>query len=156
MESSADPRLYLVCAGSLAPDPETSRGLKALEERGQATVMDRYVSDTEQSLCFCASDVVLLPYIEHFGSSGVLSLAAAAGRMVIASEEGLLARRIREHGLGWVIPSGDAKELNTRMHDASHLSSNEMDEFRQAAHRYAGTCSRDAFRKALLAPFMEG
>jgi glycosyltransferase involved in cell wall biosynthesis len=156
METPVDARLNLLCAGSLAPDTETSRGLKALQEQGRATVLDRYVSDSEQSLCFCASDVVLLPYIDHFGSSGVLSLAAAAGRMVIASDEGLLARRIKEHNLGWVFPSGDAKELKTRMHDASHLRSNEMVEFQQAAHRYAGTCSREAFRKALLAPFVKG
>jgi glycosyltransferase involved in cell wall biosynthesis len=156
MESSTDSPLHLLCAGSLAPDPETSRGLKALKEQGRATVLDRYVSEAEQSLCFAASDVVLLPYIEHFGSSGVLSLSAAAGRMVIASDEGLLARRIKEHNLGWVFPSGDARALKTRMRDASLLSSNERAQFQQAAYRYARTCSREAFRKALLAPFVEG
>lgn len=156
MEPPIDPRLHLLCAGGTTPDAETSQGLTALKEQGRATVLDRYVSDAEQSLCFCASDVVLLPYIEHFGSSGVLSLAAAAGRMVIVSDEGLLARRIREHDLGWVFTSGDARELKTRMHDASHLPSNEMAAFQQAAHRYAGTCSREAFRKALLAPFVKG
>jgi glycosyltransferase involved in cell wall biosynthesis len=156
MEPSVDPRLHLLCAGSLAPDPETTRGLKTLKERGRATVLDRYVSESEQSLCFAASDVVLLPYIEHFGSSGVLSLASAAGRMVIASDEGLLARRIKEHNLGWVFPSGDAQALKTCMLDASFLDSNERVQFQQAAHRYARTCSREAFRKALLAPFVEG
>jgi glycosyltransferase involved in cell wall biosynthesis len=156
MESPVDSRLHLLCAGSLAPDTETSRGLKALTGQGRATVLDRYVSESEQSLCFCASDVVLLPYIEHFGSSGVLSLAAAAGRMVIASDEGLLALRIKEHSLGWVFPSGDAQTLKTRMRDASFLGSNERVQFQQAAKRYAGTCSREAFRKALLAPFVEG
>ncbi len=156
LETPVDPRLHLLCAGGLAPDAETSRGLAALKEQGRATILDRYVSDTEQSLCFCASDVILLPYIEHFGSSGVQSLAAAAGRMMIASDEGLLARRVREHRLGWVFPSGDARELKARMHDASHLKSDEMEEFRQAARRYAATCSREAFRKALLGPFAEG
>jgi glycosyltransferase involved in cell wall biosynthesis len=156
MELPVDPLLHLLCAGSRAPDPETSLVLKTLKEQGRATVLDRYVSDSEQSLCFSASDVVLLPYIEHFGSSGVLSLSAAAGRMVIASDEGLLARRIKEHNLGWVFPSGDAKELKTRMHDASIMSSNERVQYQQAANRYAETCSREAFRKALLAPFAEG
>ncbi|HTZ39968.1 MAG TPA: glycosyltransferase, partial [Syntrophales bacterium] len=156
LEPPVDPGLYLLCAGGLAPDAETARGLTALKEQGRATVLDRYVSDAEQSLCFCASDVVLLPYIGHFGSSGVLSLAAAAGRMVISSDEGLLARRIKENGLGWVFPSGNAGELKTRMHDALQLGSNEMAEFHKAAQLYAGTCSREAFRKALLAPFAEG
>jgi len=153
LEPPFDPRLLLLCAGSLAPDPETSRGLNTLKEQGRATVLDRYVSDSERSLCFCASDVVLLPYIEHFGSSGVLSLAAAAGRMVIASDEGLLARRIKEHQLGWVFPSGHAEGLKTRMQNASLLKSTEMTLFLQAANQYAQTCSRDAFRRALLSPY---
>jgi glycosyltransferase involved in cell wall biosynthesis len=153
LETSADSLMHLLCAGSMAPDPETSRGLNELKAQGRATVMDRYVSDTEQSLCFCASDVVLLPYIEHFGSSGVLSLAAAAGRMVIASDEGLLARRIEEHQLGWVFPSGDIRGLKACIQKASLLKSSEMAPFRQAAYRYAQTCSRDAFRNALLLPY---
>jgi glycosyltransferase involved in cell wall biosynthesis len=153
MEPPVDPRLHLLCAGSLAPDPETARGLRTLKEQGRATVLDRYVSDAEKSLCFSASDVVLLPYIKHFGSSGVLSLAAAAGKMVIASDEGLLARRIEEHQLGWVFPSGDGRRLKTRMQQTSLLKSTEMTSFRQAAYRYAQTCSRDAFRNALLLPY---
>jgi glycosyltransferase involved in cell wall biosynthesis len=156
MRPSADPRMYLLCAGSLVPDPETARGLEELKKQGRATVLNRYVSESEQSLCFCASDVVLLPYIEHFGSSGVLSLSAAAGKMVIASDEGLLARRIKEHHLGWVFPSGDAEGLKTCMDNASLLKSSEMLQFRQAALRYAETCSRDAFRKALLSPYGSG
>ena len=156
MEPPVDPRLHLLCAGGLAPDPETSRSLMALKEQGRASILDRYVSDSEQSLCFSASDVVLLPYIEHFGSSGVLSLSAAAGRMVIASDEGLLARRIKEHNLGWVFPSGDGQALKTCMRNASLLGSNERVQLQQAAYRFALTCSREAFRKALLAPFVEG
>jgi glycosyltransferase involved in cell wall biosynthesis len=153
LEISADSPVHLLCAGSMAPDSDTSRDLNELKAQGRATVMDRYVSDAERSLCFCASDVVLLPYVEHFGSSGVLSLAAAAGKMVIASDEGLLSRRIKEHQLGWVFPSGDIEGLKMCMQKASLLKSPEMTPFRQAADRYAQTCSRDAFRNALLLPY---
>jgi glycosyltransferase involved in cell wall biosynthesis len=156
LETSADSPMHLLCAGSMAPDPETLRGLNELKAQGRATVMDRYVSDAEQNQCFCASDVVLLPYIEHFGSSGVLSLAAAAGKMVIASDGGLLARRIEEHQLGLVFPSGDIRGLKACMQKASLLKSPEMAPFREAAYRYAQTCSRDAFRKALLLPYGGG
>jgi hypothetical protein len=57
IESSAAPRLTLLCAGGVAPDPETAHLLEQLKKRGQAKVVERYVSDSEQSLCFCASDV---------------------------------------------------------------------------------------------------
>jgi glycosyltransferase involved in cell wall biosynthesis len=153
MESSPDSHLYLLCAGSMVPDLETSRGLEKLKNRGQAKVIDRYVSDSEQSLCFCASNVVLMPYIRHFGSSGVLSLSAAAGKVVIASDEGLLARRIKLHNLGWVFPSGNAEELKGRIDNASLLDKTDMIQFQQAAYQYAQTCSREAFRKALLSAF---
>jgi glycosyltransferase involved in cell wall biosynthesis len=124
-----------------------------LEKRGKAQVIDRYVSESEQSLCFCASDVVLLPYIKHFGSSGVLSLAAAAGKMVIASDEGLVAQRIQQHNLGWLFRSGSIEELKQCINNASHLNTSDMTQFQQAAHRYAKLCSQDAFKKALLLPF---
>jgi glycosyltransferase involved in cell wall biosynthesis len=110
------------------------------------------VSDDEERLCFCAADAVLLPYIHHYGSSGVLSRAAAAGKMVIVSDEGLLARRVRDHHLGLLFQANDVHELRQRMTDAVSLNQAERDKFQLMSLRYAGTCSRDVFREALLAP----
>lgn len=146
--------IYLLCAGSITSDPKTAAGLKELENRGNARIMDRYVSNEEQSLCFSASDVVLLPYIRHFGSSGVLSLSAAAGKMVIVSDEGLLARRVREHHLGLLFPSGSVEALRKRMQEAAHLSEADRIRFCESALRFSRSCSREAFRKALIAPFV--
>lgn len=148
--SSPDSRLFLLCAGRIAKDQELLKGLSQLEKQGRAKVLDRYVSDSEESLCFCASDVVLLPYIKHFGSSGVLSLSAAAGKMVIASDDGLVGQRVRKHNLGWLFPSGNIDELKKCMDKAILLTESEMSEFQEASLRYANSCSREAFRKALL------
>ncbi len=150
LESSPDSRLFLLCAGRISKDRELLKGLSQLEERGMAKVLNRYVSDSEESLCFCASDVVLLPYIKHFGSSGVLSLSAAAGKMVITSDEGLVGQRVRKHNLGWLFRSGNAYELKKCMDNAALLTESEMSEFQQAALRYAKACSRQAFRNTLL------
>lgn len=148
--SSPDSRLFLLCAGRIAKDQELLKQLSQLEKQGMAKVLNRYVSDSEESLCFCASDVVLLPYIKHFGSSGVLSLSAAAGEMVIASAEGLVGQQIRKHNLGWLFTSGKVEELKKCMDDAALLTESEMSKFQQAALRYATFCSREAFRNALL------
>jgi glycosyltransferase involved in cell wall biosynthesis len=153
LESSPDSRLFLLCAGRISKDRELLKKLSQLEIRGRAKVLDRYVSDSEESLCFCASDVVLLPYIQHFGSSGVLSLSAAAGKMVIASDEGLVGRRVREHNLGWLFTSRDIEGLKRCMNKAALLSESDMEQFQQAALLYAKACSREAFRNALLASF---
>jgi len=118
-----------------------------------AKVINRYVSDSEESLCFCASDVVLLPYIKHFGSSGVLSLSAAAGKMVIASDEGLVGQKVRKHNLGWLFPSGNVEGLKKCMDNAALVSESDMAQFQQAALCYANSCSREAFKDSLLASF---
>jgi glycosyltransferase involved in cell wall biosynthesis len=153
LKSSPDSQLFLLCAGQIAKDPKLTSGLDQLKKWCLAKVMNRYVSDFEEKLCFCASDVVLLPYIKHFGSSGVLSRAAAAGKMVIASDEELLGQRVREHKLGWVFPSGNIKELKKCMDEATLLKDSDLSQFRQSALCYANSCSREAFRKALLSSY---
>lgn len=150
LESSPDSRLFLLCAGRISKDRELLKRLSQLEKREMAKVLDHYVSNSEESLCFCASDLVLLPYIKHFGSSGVLSLSAAAGKMVIASDEGLVGQRVRKHNLGWLFPSSNVKELKKCMDNASLLAESEVKQFQQAAFHYANSCSREAFRKALF------
>jgi hypothetical protein len=154
MENPAtDCRIFLLCAGNISHDRRLLEKLIALERRGAAKLVNRYVSDEEERLCFCAADAVLLPYIDHYGSSGVLSRAAAAGKMVIVSDEGLLARRVRDHHLGLLFQTRNVHELRQCMNEAALMKQGERDQFQQMAFKYAGTCSRDAFRDALLAPW---
>lgn len=150
LESSPDERLFLLCAGKISQDRDILNKLLILERRGMALVLNHYVSDAEEGLCFSASDAVLLTYIKHFGSSGVLSLAAAAGKMVIASEEGLVGRRVREHNLGLLFPSGNVAELRKCMAQAVLLAAADRESFRAAALAYAVLCSREAFRNVLI------
>jgi len=153
LETSDKSRLYLLCAGQISKNSNIRNGLERLETSGRAKVMNRYVSDVEEALCFCAADAVLLPYINHFGSSGVLSLAAGAGKMVIASDDGLVGRRVLEHKLGLLFSSGNTKALGKSMSQAMSLSRSDRDQFHNSALEYALSCNREAFRQALLAPF---
>jgi glycosyltransferase involved in cell wall biosynthesis len=153
LETSDESRLFLLCAGQISKNSDIRNGLDQLETSGRAKVMNRYVSDVEEALCFCAADAVLLPYINHFGSSGVLSLAAAAGKMVIASDDGLVGKRVLEHKLGLLFSSGNTKALGKSMSQAMSLSQSGRDRFHNSALEYALSCNREAFRQALLAPF---
>jgi len=153
LEASHESRLFLLCAGQIAKNNTICSGLDKLAALGRAKVVDRYVSDVEEALCFCAADAVLLPYINHFGSSGVLSLAAGAGKMVIASDDGLVGRRVLEHRLGLLFSSGNTKALGKSMSRAMSLSPSDMDQFQNSASEYAMSCNREAFRQALLGPF---
>ena len=148
--------IVLLCAGHGPQQRDVKKGLSLLQQQNKAHVLDRYVSDDEEALCFCSADVVLLPYIKHFGSSGVLSRAAAAGKMVIASDEGLIARLVQTHNLGWVVHTNNVASLRKAMLRAVSLSDTDLASFRSSALQYAKTCSRDAFRKALLVPYISG
>jgi glycosyltransferase involved in cell wall biosynthesis len=153
LEVSDESRLFLLCAGQISKNSEIRNGLDKLETSGRVKLMNRYISDVEEALCFCAADAVLLPYINHFGSSGVLSLAAGAGKMVIASDDGLVGKRVLEHKLGLLFSSGNTKALGKSMSQAMSLSQSDRDQFHNSALEYALSCNREAFRQALLAPF---
>jgi glycosyltransferase involved in cell wall biosynthesis len=148
-------RPFLLCAGPQLQDAEIHRGLVELEASGDALILDRYILEEEETLCFCACDIVLLTYIAHFGSSAVLSRAAAAGRMVIASDEELTGRRVRDHELGWLFPSGESDRLAALFLRAARLTPAELASFEAAGRRYMETFSRDRFR-AELAKSAEG
>jgi len=146
-----DSAAFLLCAGLLNPAGETASGLEALVRQGRACLINRYVSVAEEKNCFAASDVVLLPYLNHFGTSGVLSRAMAAGKPVIVSDEQLLGRLTREQGLGLLFPSGDVKMLREKIQQAAAFSPETAAKFSAAAGAYARRYSREAYRRALLA-----
>jgi glycosyltransferase involved in cell wall biosynthesis len=145
-ESSA----FLHCAGQQNPSGKTAAGLAQLVRQNRARLIDRFVSVEEEKLCFAASDAVLLPYLNHFGTSGVLSRAMSAGKPVIVSDEQLLGRLTREHQLGLVFPSGNVSALAQSLRKLTQLSDTDANQFTAAAQRYAKTYSRAAFRAALL------
>lgn len=150
---ASDPRIFLLCAGAMNHDRDLLERIDRLEKGGSAKMINRYLSESEERFSFCSADVVLLPYIRHYGSSGVLSRAAAAGKMVIASDEGLLAKRIREHRLGFLFQTEDVPALRQRLIEAVLLDHEGRRHFRTASLRYAAACSREAFRDALVSPW---
>ncbi|MEE4112767.1 MAG: glycosyltransferase, partial [Desulfobacteraceae bacterium] len=123
LSSKRPDRWHLLCAGQLSDDRQINHGIRRLTEEGCATVLNRYVSKDEEEACFAATDVVLLPYVRHFGSSGVLALSAAAGKMVVTSDEGLIARRVREKELGICFTSGDTRALKQALNSAEQILS---------------------------------
>lgn len=106
-----NPDIHILCAGQIANDPSLRRSLDGHISSKRATHLDRFLNDREEALCFAACDVVALPYIGHYGSSGILPRAAVAGKPVIASGEGLIGQRVRQYGLGMLHTSGNADSI---------------------------------------------
>ena len=141
---------FLLCAGRLNPEPAVARGLETLTARGDALLLNRYISTGEERHCFAACDFVLLPYIQLFGISAVLAQAVAARKPVIASDEQLLGRQVRDNRLGLLFRSNDAGALARSMREAVGLAVDQLKEYRAAAADYASRHSRAAYRRALL------
>jgi glycosyltransferase involved in cell wall biosynthesis len=146
----ANSRAFLLCMGRQHDDAAVAGNLERLCSAGRARSLNHYVSIEEEELGFAACDFVLLPYQHHFGSSNVLTRAAAGGLPVIVSDEELIGRRVRQHGLGLLFESGSAKALRSCLEQAVAMGQEERARLSRAALQYAAGCTRAAFGKALL------
>jgi glycosyltransferase involved in cell wall biosynthesis len=69
--------------------------------------IDRYVDAATEEAGFRAADVVWMGYNAHYSMSGVLVLAAFAGKPVLATRNGLIGWITRHHNLGVAIDCED-------------------------------------------------
>ncbi len=74
----------------------------------QVLSIDRYVDTATEEAGFRAADVVWMGYNAHYAMSGVLVLAAFAGKPVIATRNGLIGWMTRQHNLGVAINCEDS------------------------------------------------
>ena len=81
----------------------------------QLVVDDRRVSSKEVQDTFAASDLILAPYQNHVGSSGILMRAAAAGRPVLSQSYGLMGFNVNTYKLGLVADTQNPKALLVAM-----------------------------------------
>jgi glycosyltransferase involved in cell wall biosynthesis len=70
-----------------------------------------FVSESEVPIYFQLADLVLAPYQRHIGMSGILLLAAAAGKPVLSSDYGLMGQVVREYELGMVVDAGKPEAI---------------------------------------------
>lgn len=78
-------------------------------------VIDRFVTEAELAQEVCNAKVILAPYQNHIGSSGVLYWAAAAGKPILGQNSGLMGFLIEKYNLGLAVdtqnPAVIAKSL---------------------------------------------
>jgi glycosyltransferase involved in cell wall biosynthesis len=75
-------------------------------------ILDRFLSDAELAALLRRADVVVLPY-RRIDSSGVFFAALAFGRALVLSDVGGFRELHDEHGIGVLVPPGDAPALAT-------------------------------------------
>jgi glycosyltransferase involved in cell wall biosynthesis len=70
-----------------------------------------FVPENEVPQYFQSADVILATYQRHVGMSGILLLAAAAGKPVLSSSYGLMGELVMHHRLGLAVDSMVPKEI---------------------------------------------
>ena len=77
----------------------------------EIVVEDRYLEFSEMDAELIAADCILVPYIDFYGSSGVLGHACRAGKPVIACEDGLIGELVSELEFGLTVNPKDLEAL---------------------------------------------
>jgi glycosyltransferase involved in cell wall biosynthesis len=142
---------FLLCAGQQPQNERLARDLETLRSQGRAAIVSRYIFAEEEKQLFAACDAVLLPYINHHGTSAVLSCAAGAGRPVVASDEFFIGATVRQYGMGPLFEAGNISGLKEAMTLAASADAETLSRWQAGAEACAQTCSRAAFRSALVA-----
>lgn len=93
----------LVCGEFYEGREETLRLIDRLGLKSHITVMDRFIPNEDVGLYFCASDVVVLPYVSAT-QSGIVQIAFHYNRPVIVTDVGGLPEVVADGRCGFVVP----------------------------------------------------
>ena len=75
------------------------------------TYTNEFVTDMEREVLFQHCDLVLMPYINFFGSSGILGHAIKNNKNVIVSKEGLVGKLVQKNRLGLTVDPLKPEEI---------------------------------------------
>ena len=100
----SDESVTLTVAGEFWTKPEAIEAqITRLNLEHRVSLIPEYIEEKQAEELFHGCDLVLLPYRE-ISSSGVLPLAYAFGKPVIASNLPGLAEQIEHGSTGWIVP----------------------------------------------------
>ena len=139
-------QVAIVFAGPIFPDvgEELARRIQDLRHSFRDAfiqVRDSFLTDEEVSTLICASDVVCALYTHHVGMSGMLTLAALHGRLVLGSDFGLIGELTRRFQLGvtcdTLVPSSITLALYEVIEQARSLTAERKRHMAEFAGRYS-------------------
>lgn len=113
LPSELSQQTCLLLVGESAIAPQIAEKVVVLCQDSPVQVIQHYefVSEAEVNAYFHLADVVLAPYQQHVGMSGVLLLAAATQKPVLSSDYGLMGELVRRYQLGLTVDSTSSHEI---------------------------------------------
>jgi glycosyltransferase involved in cell wall biosynthesis len=120
----------------------------------QVVLEDRYLDEEEIQPLVRACDLVLLTYVHHVGSSGVLVRAASAGVPVLSTDYGLLGTQVRENRLGATLDATSVSAIRATL--AGWLESPETIPFDPgSAQAFTAANTAEAFAETIFSRLLE-
>jgi glycosyltransferase involved in cell wall biosynthesis len=143
-------KICVILAGKVSPEIEDRIG-KFFQGKKKTTcngidvlLLDRYLSNEELRWLVDASDILLAPYIDFVGSSGVLLWAAGAEKPVIAPNYGLLGALVNRYALGEALDTTDSGALAEAMERFVSLETSSAAQ-KTGMQRFAAASTPEAF-----------
>ena len=105
--------LLLVGGTNAIEQAQIEAQVKVICQHKPVQIIQRYqfIPEANVTAYFQLADLVLAPYQKHAGMSGILLLAAAAGKPVLSSNYGLMGEMVRNYQLGYTIDSTIPDEI---------------------------------------------
>ena len=110
---------------------------------------DAYVNDEERELLFQQSDIILMPYINFYSSSGVLGHTIKSGKNVIVSAKGIVADIVKENYLGKTVDPMKPAEIRDAISELLQRPKSKFQNNKEMIREY----SPGNFSKVLLGDF---
>lgn len=114
----------------------------------QVIVRDAFVPAGEMQTAVAAADVLLVPYLRHVGSSGLLMRAAGAGVPVLSQSWGAMGHLVRQHRLGQTTDPDEPVRLAAAI--ACAVADPRTDFDAREAAAFARGYTEEAYSDALL------
>jgi len=106
--SRAIPGLKIIIAGR---GDHFDKYNKMIVNREKYTILNKYIDNAETAELFQKTRVVVLPYIEA-SQSGIIALAYAFGKPVVATDVGSLAEVVDDGRTGFIVPPKDIERMS--------------------------------------------
>jgi len=150
LEDKLRHRTVLILAGQLDPSEanDLQTAISSAREYGRVITITEFVEDSRMTELFDACDIVLAPYQQHIGSSGILIRAAKASKPVIGSDFGMLGRNINSNTLGMAVDCTDIKCLSSAIEQTIANPQQHFD--RSLATNFAASNTPEKFSQTLL------